>query len=47
MTIERINEAKVDIEATGDLLERAVKLAGLITALFAEREADDGCGDCG
>ena len=37
MTIERINEAKVDIEATGNLLERAVKLAGLITALFAER----------
>ena len=37
MTIERIKEAKVDIEATGNLLERAVKLAGLITALFAER----------
>lgn len=37
MTAERINEAKVDIEATGNLLERAVKLAGLITALFAER----------
>lgn len=37
MTIERTNEAKVDIEATGNLLERAVKLAGLITALFAER----------
>ena len=37
MTIERINAAKVDIEATGNLLERAVKLAGLITALFAER----------
>ena len=37
MTIERINEAKVDIEATGNLLERAVKLAGLNTAHFAER----------
>lgn len=37
MTDESIAIAKADIEATGDLLERALKLAGLITTLFAER----------
>lgn len=29
--------ARVDIEATGDLLERALKLAGLLATLFQER----------
>ena len=37
MTDETIATAKVDIEATGDLLERALKLSGLLTTLFAER----------
>ena len=37
MTDETIAAAKADIEATGDLLERALKLSGLITTLFAER----------
>ena len=37
MTDEAIATARVDIEATGDLLERALKLSGLITTLFAER----------
>ena len=37
MTDEMIATAKADIEATGDLLERALKLSGLITTLFAER----------
>ena len=37
MTDEAIATAKADIEATGDLLERALKLSGLVTALFAER----------
>ena len=37
MTDEAIATAKTDIEATGDLLERALKLSGLITTLFAER----------
>ena len=37
MTDETIATAKADIEATGDLLERALKLSGLITTLFAER----------
>ena len=37
MTDEAIATAKADIEATGDLLERALKLSGLITTLFAER----------
>ena len=37
MTDEAIAAAKADIEATGDLLERALKLSGLITTLFAER----------
>ena len=37
MTDEAIASAKADIEATGDLLERALKLSGLITTLFAER----------
>lgn len=32
-----IKEAKADIEATGDLLERALKLSGLISELFQER----------
>ena len=37
MTDEAIAAAKADIEATSDLLERALKLSGLITTLFAER----------
>ena len=37
MTDEAIATAKADSEATGDLLERALKLAGLVTTLFAER----------
>ena len=37
MTIEEIKKAKCDIEATADLLERAMKLSGLVTTLFQER----------
>ena len=37
MNPDRIAVAKADIEATGDLLERAMKLAGLLTTLFQER----------
>ena len=37
MTDEAIATAKADIEAAGDLLERALKLSGLVTTLFAER----------
>ena len=37
MTDEAIASAKADIESTTDLLERALKLSGLITSLFAER----------
>ena len=37
MTDEAIATARADIEATDDLLERALKLSGLITTLFAER----------
>lgn len=37
MKQDELTRAKVDIESTGDLLERAMKLAGLITTLFAER----------
>ncbi len=37
MTQEELTNAKIDIEATSDLLERAMKLAGLITTLFAEK----------
>ena len=37
MTDEAIATAKADIEVTGDLLERALKLSGLVTTLFAER----------
>ena len=37
MTNEAISTARADIDATGDLLERALKLSGLITTLFAER----------
>ena len=36
MTDECIESAKADIEATGDLLERALKLSGLVTTLFQE-----------
>ena len=36
MTDECIKRAKADIEATGDLLERALKLCGLVTTLFQE-----------
>ena len=32
-----IAAARADIEATGDLLERALKLSGLVAALFQER----------
>ena len=32
-----IEAAKSDILATEDLLERALKLSGLVTALFAEQ----------
>ena len=37
MTDESIATARADIDATGDLLERALKLSGLVTTLFAER----------
>ena len=37
MTVEEITSARSDIEATGDLLERAMKLAGIITTLFQQR----------
>ena len=37
MTIEEIKKAQCDIEATADLLERAMKLSGLVTTLFQER----------
>lgn len=36
MTDECIERAIADIEATGDLLERALKLSGLVTTLFQE-----------
>ena len=34
MTDEEIESARRDIEATSDLLERAMKLSGLVTTLF-------------
>ena len=37
MTTEDLEAARRDIESTGDLLERAMKLAGLVTTLFRER----------
>jgi len=37
MTADAIARAKDDIEATADLLERAMKLSGLLTTLFQER----------
>ena len=37
MTDEYIGLAKADIEATSDLLERSLKLSGLVTALFQEQ----------
>lgn len=37
MTDNEISLARADIESTADLLERALKLSGLITTLFAER----------
>lgn len=37
MTSEALDKARADIEATGDLLERAMKLSGLLTTLFQER----------
>ena len=37
MTTAEITKAKCDIEATADLLERAMKLSGLLTTLFQER----------
>ena len=36
MTDVEIAAARADIEATGDLLERAMKLSGLVTTLFNE-----------
>ena len=36
MTSGDIEKAKCDIEATADLLERAMKLSGLLTTLFQE-----------
>lgn len=37
MTDTEIISARADIEATADLLERAMKLAGLLTTFFQER----------
>lgn len=37
MTDDAIALARADIEATEDLLERAMKLSGLVTTLFQER----------
>jgi len=37
MTSDEIEQARRDIEATADLLARAMKLSGLITTLFQER----------
>ncbi len=37
MDAQELTKARKDIEATGDLLERALKLSGLITTLFQER----------
>ena len=37
MTSEALDKARADIEATGDLLERAMKLSGLLTTLFQKR----------
>ena len=37
MTTEELEAARRDIESTDDLLERAMKLAGLVTTLFRER----------
>ncbi len=37
MDDDAVKLALADIEATDDLLERALKLAGLVTTLFAER----------
>jgi len=37
MTAAEIENARRDIEATADLLERAMKLAGLVTTLFRQR----------
>lgn len=34
MTQEELDKARADIETTSDLLERALKLAGLVTSLF-------------
>ena len=37
MTARERDAARADIESTNDLLERAMKLAGLLTTLFRER----------
>jgi len=37
MTAIALEKARSDIEATADLLERAMKLSGLLTTLFQER----------
>ena len=37
MTDDEIALARADIEATADLLARAMKLSGLVTTLFQER----------
>ncbi len=34
---QRLKQALAEIEATNDILERALKLAGLVTTLFAKR----------
>ena len=36
LTIQNIKTALADIEETSDLLEKAMKLAGLVTGLFRE-----------
>jgi len=37
MTKGEIDQARSDIEATADLLERSMKLSGLVSTLFAQR----------
>ena len=38
MTDDKIASARADIEATADLLERAMKLSGLVTTLSLRQE---------
>ena len=37
MTDKGLDSARADIESTTDLLERAMKLSGLLTSFFQER----------